>query len=956
MLLLALFIHSFIYSLITFLSTAVVFVLAMNTETTIRCFIYDWTVLEEDGRDKGLLFAKSPQGIGIQLYVLSLPFELFKHASETSHSAGSKCCIEKHWPAGGYQEEAEEFVKYTFSSRASRDHVLRNVEPYFTNLPLSNQDDVDVSLILKLNGPRWYDVSFVENETTKYSANLYAFKKVPKITQLETDTYCAKESEASIMNFRVLVFDIVFKEDDITSIVACTRKNEQICEITLVCKKHQPYTVKDALIKFKRFIIDVSPDVVCTFDLGSVLESLERVLSSKDIFSRNEYQNLLRTLFSKSTNDSLIPKVNKKNNSFRGYGIIPIDLSQHEEIYDVLYMPCNHGKQSFEPNCSLKRCKRALFDMQRSSIIEQHCEICLFAGVTPTAISYRHFKSGSHMLKPTSIMMAKLAQQAKLRQFIYQIRQCVATTTTTIVDDDYDYDDNDEDNNDIVCNRLGGKVLSPVKGFFLGTIEMRDFCSAYPSVAIAFNIDSTTMIHDEKHIDFSDGWQVPGASFLKFVGLKSRKGLLPCVLDHFLNLRKLCIDQNKSKQLKLCSNACIGAMAIKNIGRLNPFVDAKVNLAIVSTLHYLLERRAIATANFKHKYLEGAPQILYGDTDSLISFYPTYDDITDDQLMELFDDADKYHDASLEQEHGRRVADWVVFQFESQAQRLILSDKKKQYAGFWRKRRQTSDGFTNWQMKLTGICKSNMPIWINEVVEEFFYHVLVRLDGPGAFEFLLQNVQELASGKVLPYRLARRKFSRSFTKKWREQVKRGSMRTNLKMLKLGEHSLLNCRCSFTESFEMVNPLYAAARYRNIDTSECYEMLVKLFIGPSSTWNSVIAEVLLGADFRKESLDWSDRINDCYQKTLRECTENKQHNAIHDPNAAEKYECAGCFTTDVDPSQNLTEWNLRALHCVLAEKSIDKNTRKLFFVDCTDVRCESSQRFLRDVFDVHNGMS
>jgi hypothetical protein len=214
-------------------------------------------------------------------------------------------------------------------------------------------------------------------------------------------------------------------------------------------------------------------------------------------------------------------------------------------------------------------------------------------------------------------------------------------------------------------------------------------------------------------------------------------------------------------------------------------------------------------------------------------------------------------------------------------------------------------------------------------------------------------VEDLASGKISPRRLARKMNSDWQKKKWNEFAARELMRTNSKMTETGQRFFVKRRqkngSPTTKKRKRAGCSSTANRYREIDTDYYYDILKRMFIGSSSKWNSVITEVLFEGSSSEEALLWHKRIQDTYDTN----TVNKKKPPMSpDPNdrANKMYECAGCFTKDVDVSPGSNERQLRKSHFVVAERCIDKNTLRLFFRDCADIRCESSEPFFRDTIN------
>ena len=161
----------------------------------------------------------------------------------------------------------------------------------------------------------------------------------------------------------------------------------------------------------------------------------------------------------------------------------------------------------------------------------------------------------------------------------------------------------------------------------------------------------------------------------------------------------------------------------------------------------------------------------------------------------------------------------------------------------------------------------------------------------------------------------------------------------------------------------VNATFAGIRYHDIATDNCYDILTRMFVDPTSQWSPMIADVLFGSDTERQMQHWSRQIRKSYESsTLRRQEERRAAEITSAGDLfSSTYDCTGCFTKDIKSSLKATqremlgERRLRKTHFVVGERRLDKNTVRLYVLHCTDARCHSSQQFLHDVQNKYGGM-
>lgn len=188
----------------------------------------------------------------------------------------------------------------------------------------------------------------------------------------------------------------------------------------------------------------------------------------------------------------------------------------------------------------------------------------------------------------------------------------------------------------------GGFVNEPIVGFHINPIFVLDFNSLYPTTMLAFNICTTTIVHDvpqdenynPQNLDdvvYNDNdntvYMTPYMKKIGFISATHRKGVLPQILESLLKTRKNLQNElkettckQKYKQLdaqqltyKLCANAIYGLLGCK----FSPLYYPEVAASVTGFGRFLsFIKRTLITRYMKEDDLTG--RIIYGDTDSIM--------------------------------------------------------------------------------------------------------------------------------------------------------------------------------------------------------------------------------------------------------------------------------------------------------------------------------------------------
>lgn len=168
----------------------------------------------------------------------------------------------------------------------------------------------------------------------------------------------------------------------------------------------------------------------------------------------------------------------------------------------------------------------------------------------------------------------------------------------------------------------GGYQFATDPGVYNNTLWF-DFASEYPSIVIAYNIDYTTLVKDEK-VPESDlntilGTNKGGVFATQFVKPEIRKGVLPLLISDLITERNRTKELivrtgniryvKREKILKTSTNAIVGFLGVPEDQGMLSLIDAFMSITYIG-------RDLTKTAN---EWIEDNydAKILYNDTDSL---------------------------------------------------------------------------------------------------------------------------------------------------------------------------------------------------------------------------------------------------------------------------------------------------------------------------------------------------
>lgn len=243
-------------------------------------------------------------------------------------------------------------------------------------------------------------------------------------------------------------------------------------------------------------------------------------------------------------------------------------------------------------------------------------------------------------------------------------------------------------------NFEGGFVNDPIVGFHTNPIFVLDFNSLYPTTMLAFNICTTTIVHNVPqednynpqnlqdvicHMNNAKISMTPYMKNIGFVSSETRKGVLPQILDNLLKTRKSIQNELKNttcsqkyKQLdaqqlsyKLCANAIYGILGC----RFSPLYYPEVAASVTGFGRFLsFIKRILIIKYMQEDNITG--RIIYGDTDSVMV------EVENKSIAEAMDIAQNYA--------VKITKDIGIFPIKTEYEKIFcpfLIHKKKHYSG-----------------------------------------------------------------------------------------------------------------------------------------------------------------------------------------------------------------------------------------------------------------------------------
>jgi len=277
----------------------------------------------------------------------------------------------------------------------------------------------------------------------------------------------------------------------------------------------------------------------------------------------------------------------------------------------------------------------------------------------------------------------------------------------------------------------GAVVLEPKLGLHSNVIYL-DFKSLYPSIIIEYNICPTTLLLDERNIDF-----ILSPYGSKFVAKNVREGIFPQILSKLIKERERIKkemknekDENKKRlldakqwALKILANAFYGYTGF--IGA-RLFVSEIANSITSYGRYWITSIKNIIEKDF-------GKEVLYGDTDSLMIKAKNED------LEEIFKEAEE-----LEKEINTRTPPNIKMKLEGVFKKILFVTKKK-YAGYLLESLRDEGKIV---MKGIETVRRDWCLLVEEVLSTFLEKILVKGSEEEAISYLKEIVEKLKKGGI----------------------------------------------------------------------------------------------------------------------------------------------------------------------------------------------------------------
>jgi DNA polymerase I len=283
----------------------------------------------------------------------------------------------------------------------------------------------------------------------------------------------------------------------------------------------------------------------------------------------------------------------------------------------------------------------------------------------------------------------------------------------------------------------GAIVLEPKLGLHENVIYL-DFKSLYPSIIIEYNICPTTLLLEEKNVDF-----IISPFGARFVTKNVREGIFPKILKRLIEERDKIKKEMKNEKdevkkkildakqwaLKTLANAFYGYTG---------FIRARFFISEIANSITSYGRYWITTIkNIIEKDL--GSEVVYGDTDSLMIKTKS------NNLEEIFKEAEE-----IEREINKRTPENIKMKLEGVFKKILLVTKKK-YAGYLFESINDKGKIV---MKGIETVRRDWCSLVEEVLSTFLEKILVKGSEKEAIDYLKEIVEKLKRGEIEIEKLA----------------------------------------------------------------------------------------------------------------------------------------------------------------------------------------------------------
>ncbi len=279
----------------------------------------------------------------------------------------------------------------------------------------------------------------------------------------------------------------------------------------------------------------------------------------------------------------------------------------------------------------------------------------------------------------------------------------------------------------------GGFVIEPKKGIH-SMVLVLDFKSMYPSLIRTFNICPTTLLLDDKEVDFVT---TPNGS--KFVKKTVRYGIIPRILENLMNERAKVKKDMGNADGKLKKALDMKQLAIKVMA--NAFYGyfgyhrAKIHSIDIASSVTSLGRQTIHdTVKVVEK--DFGYEVVYGDTDSVMIKVPTDDP----------EEAER-----IGKDVARRITDKLPGVMELEFERMFkrfLPLTKKRYMGWSVYKGRNGEMKDDIVMKGIETVRRDWCELTGETMKSIIEIILKKNDVKEAVNYFKVVVDDLLNGKI----------------------------------------------------------------------------------------------------------------------------------------------------------------------------------------------------------------
>ncbi len=282
---------------------------------------------------------------------------------------------------------------------------------------------------------------------------------------------------------------------------------------------------------------------------------------------------------------------------------------------------------------------------------------------------------------------------------------------------------------------LGATVLDPEVGFHKdGCVLVLDFKSLYPSLMAAYNICPTTLVLDNKDVDY---FESPIGA--KFVKPEVKEGVIPRMVKDFMTARDVAkkeMAETDDKERKRQLNA--KQLALKTLANslygYNGYIRARLyKIEVAGSItawgrENIIHTKKLIEDNYPYK-------IIYGDTDSL--FVQT-DTLDLDRAEKIGNDISSF---ATEKLFG------LDLEFEKLFKTFLILAKKR-YAGWSFEKKKDGTWKDTLAMKGIETVRRDWCELVTETMTDILSMILKEQDINKASRHVREVVADLVAGKV----------------------------------------------------------------------------------------------------------------------------------------------------------------------------------------------------------------